>query len=288
MSNEEFVAVIQAGAPERMGELWEQVRRFVVMQARRVPLEGRADVELDDLIQSGYLALVDAVEDYKPGEHSFLTYLGYHLKTQFAIATRFRSLRQQRETLTGTVSLDAPVSGDTNASTLAYFQEDSGGVEALESAEEQIFQAQLREAVAEALATLPEEQRELLRLRYWEGLTLEEIGQLHGVGAERVRQKENKAIRELRKPGPIRGKLVRFIDFDCYHGTGLGAFRSTGASIQERYLMKKDRIREREAKKKHRAALDAEIQQIEEETRQRVARMTPEEKRALLEKYGYA
>ena len=61
MSNEELVQLIRAGEAERMADLWEQVRLFVIKQARRVPLEGRADVELDDLIQSGYLAMVDAV-----------------------------------------------------------------------------------------------------------------------------------------------------------------------------------------------------------------------------------
>lgn len=286
MSNEELVAVIQAGAPERMGELWEQVRLFVIKQARRVPLEGRADVELDDLIQSGYLALAHAVADYQPGEYTFLTHLGYHLKTQFAIATRFRSERQQRETLAGALSLDAPVSSDADASTLMYYQEDPSGVAALEDVEERIYQDQLRKAVAEVLAELPEDRRELLRLRFWEGRTLAELAAARGVAIEGIRQKERKAIRELRKPRNA-CRLAHFYEFDYYHGTGLGAFRSTGSSVQERYLMKKDRIRERQ-NAKYRAALDAELKRVEEETRERVARMTPEEKRALLEKYGYA
>lgn len=286
MSNEELVAVIQAGASERMAELWEQVRRFVVMKARHVPLEGRTDCELDDLIQSGYLALADAVASYEPGEYTFLTHLSYHLKTQFAIATRYRTERQQRETLTGALSLDAPASNDADASTLMYYQEDPSGVAALEDVEEQIYQAQLRKAVAEVLAELPEDRRELLRLRFWEGRTLLELAEARGVAIESIRQKENKAIRELRKPKNA-FRLIHFIDFDYYNGSGLGAFRSTGSSIQERYLMKQDRIRERQ-NAKHRAALDAELKRAEEEARERVARMTPEEKRALLEKYGYA
>jgi len=287
MSNEELVAVIQAGAEERMGELWERVKGFVILKARRIPLEDRADCEFDDLLQSGYLAVAGAVADYKPGNHKFLTHLGYHLKVQFAIATRFRSLRQQRETLTGTVSLDAPVSGDTNASTLAYFQEDSGGVEALESAEEQIFQAQLREAVAAVLADLPEAQRELLRLRFWKDATLQEIATIQGTTPERIRQKENRVLRELRKPKNA-ARLVHFIDLDYYNGASLSAFKSSGYSIQERYLIKQDRIRERQAKQKTQVETQTILAQIEEDVAQRVARMLPEEKRALLEKYGYA
>jgi RNA polymerase sigma factor (sigma-70 family) len=282
MSNEEMVVLIQEGRRELMADLWEQVRLFVIKQARRVPLEGRADVELDDLIQSGYLALVDAVADYKPEMGGFLTVLKYRLLTRFAEATRFRSERQQRETLAGALSLDAAVSDEGRSSTLGDFQEDPAAADALEAVEDRIFRAQLREAVADVLGDLPKEQRELLRLRYWEGRTLLELAEARGVAIEGVRQKEKKAIRELRKPKNA-VRLVHFYDFDYYGGTGLGAFRSTGTSIQERYLMKKDRIRERNQR---RAALDAEMQRIEEEAAAQVARMTPEEKQALLEKYG--
>lgn len=289
MSNEDLVAMIQAGSPERMGELWEQVRRFVAMQARKVPLEGRADVELDDLIQSGYLALAHAVADYQPGEYTFLTHLGYHLKTQFAIATHFRSERQQRETLAGTLSLDAPVKDEANSSTLGDFQSDPAGVAALEAVEERIFQEQLRKVIADVLAEFPEDQQELLRLRYWEDLSLDEIGHLRRISVEAVRRQENRILRKLRQPGPIRGKLAKFYhEFDFYSGTSLSAFRSTGASVQDRYLMKQDRIRERQEAKKHRDAFEAEMQQMQERVAQRVAAMTPEEKRALLEQYGYA
>ena len=227
-----------------------------------------------------------------------MTHLGYHLKTAFAEATRFRSERQQRETLAGALSLDAPVSDDSNASTLGDFREDPIGADALEDVEQQIYLAQLREAMAAVLADLPEGQQEVLRLRYWDGLTLSEVGQLQGVGAERVRQKENKAIRELRKSRNA-CRLRSFYNFDFYCGTGLGAFQHTGMSIQERYLViEEDRKEQAEQRRNHRekkqrqekfqSEYEEAIERALQEARERVAAMTPEEKRALLEKYGYA
>lgn len=290
MSNEELVMAIQAGAAERMGELWEQVRLFVIKQARHVPLEGRADVELDDLIQSGYLALVNAVAVYQPGEYGFLTCLNYHLKTAFAETTRFRSLRQQRETLAGALSLDAPVSGDADASTLGYFQEDPAGAEALEDVEDKLWREQLHEALEAALAALPEQSAEVLRLRHYQGLTLADVGEIRGTTPERIRQMENKAIRQLRKPS-IACHLRPFYDFDFYCGTGLGAFQHTGMSIQERYLVIEEDRRERaEQRRKERFQIEREeiMERAMQEAQAKVARMTPEEKRALLEKYGYA
>jgi len=295
------VAAIQAGEPERMEELWEQVRRFVAMKARHVmtALEGRSDIELDDLIQSGYLALVEAVAGYTPeSEFAFLTHLGYHLKTAFADATHFRTLRQQREALAGTLSLDAPVSDEANASTLGDFQEDPAGVVALEDAEERIYQAQLHEALEAALATIPEQSAEVLRLRHYQGLALADIGKIRGTTAERIRQMENKAIRQLQKPS-VACHLRPFYDFDFYCGTGLGAFQHSGMSIQERYLVLEENLKERteqrrkeQAEKQLKERLRSEheeiVKRINQEAQEKVARMTPEEKRALLEKYGYA
>lgn len=249
MSNEELVAAIQSGAPGRMGELWERVRRFVIHQARRVPLEGRADCELDDLIQSGYLALADAVADYQPEKGAFLTILNYHLKTQFAIATRFRTERQQREAFETPLSLDAPLSDEADSATLGDLQEDPAGSEAMAAAEDRIYQSQLRQAVSDALMDLGANQRELLRLRYWEGLPLDEIGHRHNMSVEAARQIEAKAIRQLRRPATA-VKLRQFCDFDFYGGTGLGSFMASGASIQERYLMKQERSRNENATKR--------------------------------------
>ena len=250
MSNEELAVEIQAGAIERMGELWEQVRRFVAMKARHVmtALEGRADVELDDLIQSGYLALVEAVADYKPEQGAFLTVLGYHLKSAFAEATHFRTLRQQRETLARPISLDSPVGDDTDACPLGDLIADPTGTARLEDAEERIYQEQLQKTVAAVLADLTEEHRELLRLRFWEGATLQKIAMVQGVTKELVRKKENNAIRELRRPRNA-SRLEPFHNFDPYNGTGLNAFRHTGLSVQERYPIQEERRKERKIQK---------------------------------------
>ena len=71
MSNEELVAEIQAGATERRGELWEQIDGLVKQQANKVvsALDRKGNpcgVEFEDLYQTGYIALTEAVKTYKP------------------------------------------------------------------------------------------------------------------------------------------------------------------------------------------------------------------------------
>lgn len=241
MSNEELVAAIQAGE-DRMAELWDQVRGFVAERAHRImpALEGRADVEIDDLIQSGYFALVAAVAAYRPGEAEFLTYLGYHLKTAFAETTRFRSLREQRETKAAVLSLDAPLGGDEGEGlTIGDRLQDPGGEAQLEDVEDRIWLDQLQKAMVAALQELPEDQRDLLLQRYWDSKTRKDLAQILGVSIENVRQRELKALQTLRKPSTAR-QLRPYYDFDFYTGTGLGAFRNSGMSIQDRYLIRKE------------------------------------------------
>lgn len=103
MSNEELVAVIQAGASERMGELWEQVCGLVKWKANHAmtAMEGfpGRGVEFDDLYQSGYPAMVSAVEAYDPAAGAFSTWFMYHAKNSLRRGHRLpHATRTQRAT----------------------------------------------------------------------------------------------------------------------------------------------------------------------------------------------
>ena len=113
-------------------------------------------------------------------------------------------------------------------------------------------------------------------------MTLSAVGEVMGKSPERTRQMENKGIRELRKSKT----LHRFLDFDMYHGTGLGAFRSSGSSIQEQYILKQERREEYERKRRKEQAFEEEADAMTRRVAARVASMSPEEKRAMLEKAG--
>lgn len=55
-----------------------------------------------------------------------------------------------------------------------------------------------KEIISNVLSSLPSRQSEVLRGRYWEGLTLEDVGNRMGITKERVRQIENKALKKMR------------------------------------------------------------------------------------------
>jgi RNA polymerase sigma factor for flagellar operon FliA len=62
----------------------------------------------------------------------------------------------------------------------------------------QLAQTELREALGEAIARLPEREKLVVTLYYYEELTLREIGEVLGVTESRVSQLHTKAILRLK------------------------------------------------------------------------------------------
>lgn len=237
MSNEELVAEIQAGATERMSELWEQTKRLIVWKAKQITtalmLRGNScGVEFDDLLQVGYIALDAAAKTYKPESGSFSTWLMFNLKTEFASVTGYRTKVEPREPLNNALSLDTPVNEEKDDRPLGDCVEDSRAATELEQTVEELWNEQLSCAVTEALASIPELRADILRLRYFEELTLEEIRRRLSISRDRVTMEERRGLRDLRTD-----KLRPFYEFDYYGGTGLTVYRNSGTSVQERYLL---------------------------------------------------
>lgn len=251
MSNEELAVEIQSGAADRMGELWERLEGLVRWRAARMmsvlrDCPGRG-VEFDDLCQSGYLALTAAVESYDPESGAFSTWLMIHLKKTFAEVTGYRTKKGKLEPLNYAMSLYEQMNDEPDCPVLMDTIQDKVASGAMEAVEERAYQKQLHEALEAALSDIPERFGNVVRMRYFQGMTLEAVGRTQGVCAERVRKMEGRAIRYLREP-EIACHLRPFYEFDFYFGTGLRAFLDTGMSIQERYLMIEEERQERMGK----------------------------------------
>ena len=165
---------------------------------------------------------------------SFIGYYSLHLKSAFAAAGGYRG--QKRDPLNNSVSLDMPLGEDADGDTLMDIQPDP--VDLIADEESQQWREQLHEALDAAMGTLPEEQADTLRRRFYQDQTLKEVSQGAGVGPEQARQWEYKGLRTLRRP--MTAKHLRpFLHPDDVHaaglqGTGLSAFRQSGVSATER------------------------------------------------------
>jgi len=108
------------------------------------------------------------------------------------------------------ISLETPI-GEEEDSHLGDFIEDKSAISPLES----VVSTSRREEVRRVMKTLTPREEEVLAKRF--GLsdgtehTLEEVGRLHSVTRERIRQIESKALRKLRHPSRA-AKLKPFLD----------------------------------------------------------------------------
>lgn len=66
MNNEELAMAIKTGERDKLLPLWDQVRRFAYQQARRWAAAGRGGITVEDLEQESFLALLDALERWRP------------------------------------------------------------------------------------------------------------------------------------------------------------------------------------------------------------------------------
>lgn len=204
MSNETLAIQVQRGDTEAVLPLWEAVERFVWREARRWARAWERLDELQDLVQSGFLALYGACETYKPERGKFLTWYGLYLRTAFSETLGVRT--SKRDPLQRADSLDVPIyADDPDGGTLEDTVRDpvdvAGGVE------EMIYLQELHSALGVELDRLPREQADVVRGIYFDKRKRTELAQ--GGSYDRVRQLERKALETLRRSK----ELKQFVEY---------------------------------------------------------------------------
>lgn len=184
LSREEEAAAAreaQGGDKAARDLLVEANVRFVVWRALKFYRPGRP---LMDMIGEGFLGLLRAVRTFDPSRGvRFITYAGDGVTHGIlrAIADHKKALH---------LSLDAPLfddeeDGETFLDRLAHEEPD---------AEEEC----LNENVRKLLDDLSEKERALVEMRFFQDKTMEQAGEALGVGKERARQIEGRALRKIR------------------------------------------------------------------------------------------
>lgn len=244
MSNEELTKAIQSGEYERMEQLWTQCRGFVYQQANRWARAwaNRPDFDIDDLMQAGYIALCEAVRGFQEEKgHSFISYLAFHLKTEFARCAGCRTPAQAKEPLNHATSLDAPAYNDPENDTT--IGENIPVVEpGFEIIEEDIFNQQIASLLDQALDTLPEKQREVIEMYYLRRFTYLKIAELLECSHSRAGQLVKDGLKRLRngKYAPLLSEIY-YGDRNYYKHTSYSAWKYSGTSSPERELLWKER-----------------------------------------------
>lgn len=236
MTNEELVVKIQGGEKALMPDLWQQVERFVANRAQRlITFAGTLNgVEFGDLYNSGYIALVSAVDTFDPdGGSAFIGWFALYLKRTFAEAGGYRTAKQLKDPMRGAVSLNAPLGDEEDGESIGDRIEDPSGLQQLQNIEEQLYLQQLHTALEKAFSILSDDEEAAVRRRYYEGLPLS--------GKEQTA--EEKALAKLRR----RDDLMQYIEdrTPYYLHVGVQSFQNSGESAVERIVQKREWLAEK-------------------------------------------
>lgn len=130
-------------------------------------------------------------------------------------------------------SLDIPIGEEAEGSLYELLP---GGENPEEEVTERVQWEQLQETLWKMVEELPNDQPEILRLRYQNEKTLQEVGEQLGKTVGQVRSLEAKALRALREPEKA-DTLKMLRDGEIYSkatkGNGIGCFKRTWTSSTE-------------------------------------------------------
>lgn len=140
-------------------------------------------------------------------------------------------------------SLDSHVAGIDGGEDTTLEELAASGENLEEDVLERIQRQQLQAVLWACVDSLEGQQPDVIRMRYQENMTLNQIGQCYGTTPESIRQSEMKALRELRKPyradrlRPFLPEAERIYSMGI-SGTGVESFRRTWTSATERAALR--------------------------------------------------
>ncbi|MBD1824274.1 sigma-70 family RNA polymerase sigma factor [Cyanobacteria bacterium FACHB-DQ100] len=169
----ELYQALRAGQKEALGTLYD--RHAALVYGLALKALGNPQ-EAEDLTQDIFLNLAKSTT-YDPRRGSLRTFL--------AVLTRSRSIDRVRSRSTSRSFLDRFRSSSTEM--------------ASESPLEQVFQTEQSQEVRAALAQLPESDRQILRLAYYDGLSQSEIAARLSLPLGTVKTKTRRSLLKLRQ-----------------------------------------------------------------------------------------
>lgn len=181
-------------------ELWEAVKRFTAQEALKYLQRGdnAARIEYDDLMQAGFMAMIEAADYYTPAAGAgFLTvYKKYFLKRAFAEAGGHRTAK--RDPLLYAESLDVPAwAEDPEAESAKDLVEDPKGEYAFLFVEYYDFIEYCHKLIITAMGNLTYNQYREIYLYYFHGKSGPQIAG-YKEGREKVRACIDRGLRHLR------------------------------------------------------------------------------------------
>jgi RNA polymerase sigma factor (sigma-70 family) len=176
MTHHEIEACViraKAGNQDNLLKILEQYKPFIFKMANQFNIKS---CDTYDLLQIGYIAVINSVMKYKTGSHTFSTYAYNSIKNAFKYTAR------------------------KNASfgkALSINTEFIDCIEGEENLEDSIISSERLEEVRSAVAKLPEDEMELIIMVYFSGVSLTAYAKRKQVDYFEAFRKRNRILEKL-------------------------------------------------------------------------------------------
>ena len=130
------------------------------------------------------------------------------------------------------LSLDKAIISEDASETFADTLPDP--VDYYEEMTEQMDAERKKQDVWDEVDTLDNKKAEIIRKRFRDNMTLEQIGEYFGNSQEGIRQLQNNALKKLARSKKLRKYAEDYLSAKAYSGISLTAYLNTGTSATER------------------------------------------------------
>jgi len=228
------LAILAKTNPAYLGALWQAVYRLVTLWANKYASNGQGSrlYDTSDLVQSGYLALVDAVANYDPNTGAFTTYLRFHIRRHFAEVAGRRGTKRRPEVYA--ISLNEPINEGADVCHLDLLPDPEAHY-AYADAMENLDVQRAHEAIQGEMAKLTPQQQQAITLHICAARTTKDTAAIMGCTASQARQHEYDGLRKLRAT-----KTARQLAPDFRH-VSLKQFKHTFTSSVEEVILQWER-----------------------------------------------
>lgn len=216
---------------ELRNQLAEHYLPLVKLVAGRLAISLPAHIDREDLLSSGFFGLLDAIDRYDmERKNKFETYAGVRIrgamldylraKDWLPVTIRQKIRRYEQAVFALENRLGRPATDEELAAELGISEKELQNLESQvsvatvipldeylrtdtpisgeEGPTEQLEKAELRDTLAAAIERLPEKEKKVVALYYYEELTLKEISLILHLSEARISQLHTKAVFRLR------------------------------------------------------------------------------------------
>lgn len=173
------------GNKSELLKILEQYKPFIIKTAGSYNIK---NYDTYDLLQIGYVTLINAVAKYRTGSNTFSTY-AYN-----AITNAFRYTARQNNKYGTEVSMNIPISAESGTDTeFIDILEDSTDIE-----EDIVTAEQIRE-LKSAVAKLPFDEMDFVIMVYYGGASMKTYAEKNGLTYQQAVRKKKRILEKLRK-----------------------------------------------------------------------------------------